>query len=52
MGKDIEIQTIIDFYGLLIMLSPAKQKIVFDNIYNKLSTIKVQIDDDDDDMPF
>ena len=49
-SKDIEVQLIIDFYGLIIGLTPAKQKILFDNIYNRLSTIEVQIKYDD--IPF
>lgn len=48
--KDIEVQTVIDFYGLVTSLSPTKQKILFDNIYNRLSTIKVDVSDDE--LPF
>lgn len=49
-SKDIKVQTIIDFYSLVTSLSPAKQKILFDNIYTRLSTIPVQIVDDE--LPF
>ena len=48
--KDIKVQTIIDFYSLVTSLPPAKQKILFDNIYTRLSTLPVQIDDDE--LPF
>ena len=48
--RGIEVQTVIDFYGLVTSLTPTKQKILFDNIYNRLSTIKVQIAEDD--LPF
>ena len=48
--KEIEVQTVIDFYGLVTSLSSAKQKILFDNIYNRLSTIKVEVPDDE--LPF
>ena len=48
--KDIDVQTVIDFYGLVISLSPAKQKILFDNIYKRLSMIKVEVPDDE--LPF
>lgn len=48
--KDIEVNTVIDFYGLVTSLSPAKKKILFDNIYNRLSTIKIHVEDDE--LPF
>lgn len=48
--KEINVQTVIDFYRLVTSLSPTKQKILFDNIYNRLSTIPVQIDDEE--LPF
>ncbi len=48
--NDIEVQTIIDFYSLLTGLSISKQKIILDNIYSRLSTIKVNVADDE--LPF
>lgn len=48
--KDIELQTVIDFYSLVTSLSQVKQKILFDNIYTRLATIPVQISDDE--LPF
>jgi len=48
--KDVEVQTVVDFYGLITSLSPSKQKILFDNIYGRLSTIKVQLEEDE--LPF
>lgn len=49
---DIEVQTIIDFYGLVTGLSPIKQKILFDNIYTRLATVQVVIEAADDELPF
>lgn len=49
-SKYIRIQTVTDFYSFVTALSPAKQKIVFDNISNHLSTIEVKIEDDE--LPF
>lgn len=48
--KDIALQTVIDFYGLVTSLPPAKQKILFDNIYNRLSTIKIEAEEEE--LPF
>lgn len=48
--QDIEVQTVVDFYGLVTSLAPAKQKILFDNIYNRLSTIRVE--EIDNELPF
>lgn len=48
--KEIEVQTVIDFYGLVTGLSPVKQKILFDNIYTRLATIPVEVTTDD--LPF
>ena len=48
--QEIKVQTVINFYGLVTSLSSAKQKMLFDNIYNRLSTIKVQTEDDE--LPF
>lgn len=48
--KDIEVQTVIDFYGLVTSLSPAKQRILFDNIYNRLSAINIEPEDQE--LPF
>lgn len=50
MRKDIEVQTVVDFYGLITSLSLSKQKILFDNIYGRLSTITVQIETEN--LPF
>ena len=47
--KDIDVQIVIDFYNLIISLSDQKKKILFDNIYGRLSTIPVQSDDE---LPF
>lgn len=48
--KNIEVQTVIDFYKFVSSLPMSKRKIVFDNIYNKLSTISVYVNDDE--LPF
>lgn len=48
--QEIKVQIIIDFYGLVQGLSLAKQKILFDNIYTRLSNIRVKIEDEN--LPF
>lgn len=48
--NDIKVQSVIDFYGLVTGLPAVKQKILFDNIYNRLSTIKVKAEDNE--LPF
>lgn len=50
--KDIEVETVVDFYGLVTSLSPVKQKILFDNIYTRLATIEVKMEPADDELPF
>ncbi len=47
--KSVEVECVKNFYELLIRLSPYRQKIVIDNIYTRLSAIKIEIDDD---LPF
>lgn len=47
---DIEVQAVTEFYELIIKLSTPKQKILFDNIYNRLSTIKILTTEDE--LPF
>lgn len=49
--KDIEVACVRDFYKLIKQLDERKQKIVMDNIYLRLSNIKVVIENDDD-LPF
>lgn len=49
-GQEIKTQTITNFYKLIKDLSSAKQRILFDNIYNRLSTIRIQFEEDD--LPF
>lgn len=48
--KEIKVQAVIDFYSLVTSLSPIKQKILFDNIYNRLATIPIQVNDAE--LPF
>lgn len=50
-NKDIPVKVLIDFYGLIISLDVEKRKILFDNIFTRLSTIKVNMDYDED-LPF
>ena len=47
--KDVKVPIVCDFYKLMLNLSAAKQKILYDNLYNRLAVIKVK---DDDDLPF
>ena len=49
-SKNIPVQVLIDFYGLVTGLDFAKRKILFDNIYTRLSTIPIKLDDDE--LPF
>jgi len=46
---NIEVDYVKNFYELLIRLAPQKQRIVLDNIYTRLSKIKVEADDE---IPF
>lgn len=48
--KDIEVELIKAFYKMIIKLPDYKKKVVLDNIYTKLGTIRVEINDDD--IPF
>lgn len=48
--KNIEVENVINFYNLVTSLPQTKQKILFDNIYNRLSTIKISIEDTE--LPF
>ena len=47
---DIEYKTVEDFYKLLIALPEDKKQIVLDNLYTKLSNIKIE--QEFDDLPF
>lgn len=47
--KDIEVKSVAQFYKLLMELTPNKRKIVLDNIYTRLSAIKIEFHDD---LPF
>jgi len=49
--NNIEVAYVIEFYQLLQRLTPNKQKIVLDNIYNRLAKIKINITEDDG-LPF
>lgn len=47
--RDIEYKTVADFYKLLMTLPNDKKEIVLDNLYTKLSNLKIKKDDD---LPF
>lgn len=47
---DIEVKTITDFYGLVTSLDVGKRKLLFSNIYTRLSSIWVEKDDTE--LPF
>jgi len=49
-SKDIPVQILKDFYGLITSLDMGKRKILFDNIFTRLSTIEVKTEDND--LPF
>lgn len=48
--KDIPVEEIRNFYKMFKRLSPIKQRILLDNIGNRLSTIPIKLEDDD--IPF
>lgn len=51
--RDIDVVCVKDFYQLLARLDPYKQKIVIDNIQNRLIGINIfTINISDDDLPF
>nr|WP_254075532.1 protein kinase family protein [Paenibacillus tritici] len=43
--RDINVSHVKDFYQLIVRLEPYKQKIVLDNLYTRLASINVIIDD-------
>lgn len=49
-SKDIPVRVVIDFYDLITSLDSGKRRILFDNVYNRLSAIAVNVEDDD--LPF
>ncbi|MCL2420740.1 MAG: protein kinase family protein [Defluviitaleaceae bacterium] len=49
---NVDVSLVVSFYGLLTKLSDKKQKILYDNLFNRLANIPVIIDIDDDDLPF
>lgn len=48
--QDIEVTIVKDFYRMLIKLNSIEKKIVFDNIYTKLRTRKIEYSEDE--LPF
>ena len=51
-NRSIEVQTVKDFYQLLLSLSQRKQQILLDNLHNRLSTLQTHPPQDIDDVPF
>ncbi|MGG4167428.1 protein kinase family protein [Rossellomorea vietnamensis] len=51
-SKDIPLTKVTEFYQFLQGLDPVKQKIVLDNIDVRLSNINIEVEIDDDDLPF
>lgn len=47
--KDIDYKIVEDFYKFIISIENEKQQIVIDNIYTKLSNLKIK---ENDDLPF
>ena len=47
--KSIEVSIVENFYRLILSASPAKQKIIYDNLRNRFAAVKIK---DDDDIPF
>lgn len=48
--NDIDVQVVTDFYSLITSLPAAKRKLLFANIYTRLATIEIVVDDPD--LPF
>lgn len=48
--KDILVKTVADFYSLSMELNAPKKKILFDNIFNRISSIRVEPEDNE--LPF
>lgn len=49
-SKNIPVKILVDFYSLITSLDAGKRRILFDNIFTRLSTIRVEIADDE--LPF
>ena len=49
-SRDIPVQVIVDFYGLITGLDYPKRKVLMDNLSNRFATIRVE--EEDDDLPF
>lgn len=50
--KDIKVEIVRDFYEMITNLSFQEEKILYDNIFNRLSNINVVFSADEDDLPF
>lgn len=48
--KNIEVETVKNFYKMLIAMSDTKKRVVIDNIYARLDTIMYKVDDEE--IPF
>jgi serine/threonine-protein kinase len=48
----LEVNILKEFYKLLDSSSQEKQKIIIDNLYNRISKIKINKDTSDDELPF
>lgn len=53
--NDIPVKSVIEFYELITRLSNQQQNLVYINLYNRLSKISIELQDnefDEDDLPF
>ena len=52
-GLEMKVKTVVDFYSLATSLTAKRQKILFDNIYNRLSKIEIEVEDvNKEELPF
>jgi serine/threonine-protein kinase len=50
--ESVLVEHIVNFYKFIIGLTSNKRKIVFDNIFTRLSNIGIRFEDKEDDLPF
>lgn len=51
-AREVSMSAVMDFYSLLVHSPEEKQKVIIDNLKNRLSNITVLLDDDYDELPF
>lgn len=54
-SQDIPVKVVVDFYELITRLTTQQQNLLYANLYNRLSKIRIEVQEDDfdeDDLPF